>query len=45
MNVYVNPVNPSEATLNPRGGAVLIWILWLVALAFGWGAYLVAHLG
>jgi hypothetical protein len=45
VNVYVNPVNPSEATLNPRGGAVLIWILWLVALAFGWGAYLVAHLG
>jgi hypothetical protein len=45
VNVYVNPVNPSEATLNPRGGAALIWILWLVALAFGWGAYLVAQMG
>jgi hypothetical protein len=45
VDVYVNPANPSEATLDPRGGAALIWILWLVALAFGWAAYLVATRG
>jgi hypothetical protein len=43
VNVYVNPVNPSEATLNPRSGAALIWLLWLIALAFGTAAYYVAH--
>ena len=42
VNVYVNPANPSEATLDPRGGAWLVWILWLVALAFGWAAYFAA---
>jgi len=45
VNVYVNPANPSEATLDPRAGASLIWILWLVALAFCWAAYLVATRG
>ena len=45
VNVYVNPANPSEATLNPRGGVALIWILWLVAFAFWWGAYVVARMG
>jgi hypothetical protein len=45
VNVYVNPANPSEATLNPRGGVILIWILGLLALAF-WGlAYFVATRG
>jgi hypothetical protein len=43
VNVYVNPLNPSEATLNPRGGAVwILSILWLGALAFAWAAYYVA---
>jgi Protein of unknown function (DUF3592) len=42
---YVNPANPSEATLNPRGGVILIWFLGLLALAF-WGlAYFVATRG
>jgi F0F1-type ATP synthase membrane subunit c/vacuolar-type H+-ATPase subunit K len=43
VNVYVNPVNPSEATLNPRAGAGLVWILWLVALAFWMAAYYTAR--
>jgi hypothetical protein len=42
VNVYVNPANPSEATLNPRAGFVCV-LLWLVALAFWVGAYFVAH--
>jgi hypothetical protein len=45
VNAYVNPANPSEATLNPHGGVILIWILGLLALAF-WGlAYFVATRG
>jgi len=45
VNVHVNPANPSEATLNPRGGAFIIWILGVLALAF-WGlAYFVATRG
>lgn len=45
VNVYVNPANPSEATLNPRGGVILISILGLLALAF-WGlAWFVATRG
>jgi hypothetical protein len=45
VNVYVNPANPSEATLNPRGGVFIIWILGLLALTF-WGlAYFVATRG
>lgn len=45
VNVYVNPANPSEATLNPRGGVFIIWILGGLALAF-WGlAYFVAMRG
>ena len=45
VNVYVNPVNPSEATLNPRGGVFIIWILGGLAVAF-WGlAYFVATRG
>jgi hypothetical protein len=42
VNVYVNPANPSEATLDPRAGFFLIWILWLIALAFAATAYFVA---
>jgi hypothetical protein len=41
VNVYVNPANPSEATLNPRAGTVIA-ILWLGALGFGAAAYYVA---
>jgi hypothetical protein len=45
VNVYVNPANPSEATLNPRGGVFIIWILGGLAVAF-WGlAYFVATRG
>jgi hypothetical protein len=44
VNVYVNPANPSQATLNPRDGWYVYVILWLVALAFWAGAYHVAHM-
>jgi hypothetical protein len=44
VDVHVNPANPSEATLDPRAGAALIWLLWLVALAFAAVAYHVAHM-
>ena len=45
VNVYVNPLNPSEATLNPRGGVFITWILGGLAVAF-WGlAYFVATRG
>ena len=42
VKVYVNPVNPSEATLDPRAGAWLIWLLWLVSLGFCWASYFAA---
>jgi hypothetical protein len=43
VDVYVNPLNPSEATLNPRGGVVwIVLILWLAAFGFGWAAYYIA---
>jgi Protein of unknown function (DUF3592) len=45
VNVYVNPANPSEATLNPRGGVFIIWILGLLAVAFAAAAYFVATRG
>jgi hypothetical protein len=41
VNVYVNPANPSEATLNPRAGLVCA-ILWTGSLSFVWAAYYVA---
>ena len=34
MQVWVNPDNPSQATLQPRTGVV--WVLWLAAVAI-WG--------
>jgi Protein of unknown function (DUF3592) len=34
VKVWVNPGNPSEATLEPRTG--FVWVLWLAALAI-WG--------
>jgi hypothetical protein len=45
VKVYVNPANPSEATLNPRSGVWLIWILWLIAIGFGTASYYVARMG
>jgi hypothetical protein len=40
VKVYVNPANPSEATLDP--GVSFAWVLWLLALAFAWAAYFAA---
>lgn len=34
VKVYVNPANPSQATLEPRAG--FVWVLWLAAAAI-WG--------
>ena len=34
VKVWVNPDNPSQATLNPRAG--FVWVLWLAAVAI-WG--------
>ena len=34
VKVWVNPDNPSQATLEPRAG--FVWVLWLVAAAI-WG--------
>ncbi len=45
VNVYVNPANPSEATLDPRAGLWICMVLWLAALAFAAGAYGIAHMG
>ena len=44
VKVYVNPANPSEATLDPRDGWYVYVLLWLVALAFFAGAWHVAHM-
>jgi hypothetical protein len=41
VDVYVNPSNPSEATLKPGAGFV-VPLLWLAALAFWAGAYAIA---
>jgi hypothetical protein len=43
VKVWVNPDNPSDATLNP--GVPFGWLLWLVALALWLGAYLIATAG
>ena len=43
VNVYVNPANPSETTLNPRAGFVCLF-LWVVAMAFWAGAWHVARM-
>jgi hypothetical protein len=45
VDVYVNPLNPSEATLDPRSGTGIIWLLWLLATAFGAAAYCLATRG
>lgn len=43
VKVWVNPANPSEATLNPR--APFGWLLWLIALGLWAGAYWIATAG
>src|SRR6266700_486373 len=43
VKVWVNPDNPSDATLDP--GVPLGWLLWLVAAALWLGAYLIATAG
>jgi len=43
VKVYVNPANPSEATLNPGTG--FVWVLWIFVALFLAGAYLVATRG
>jgi hypothetical protein len=40
VKVWVNPDNPSEATLDPR--ASFVWLLWTVALALWLAAYWMA---
>jgi multisubunit Na+/H+ antiporter MnhG subunit len=43
VRVYVNPDNPSQATLEPRAG--FVWVLWLFVIAFAAGAYVFATRG
>ena len=43
VKVWVNPANPSEATLNPR--APFGWLLWLMALGFAGLSYYTAFHG
>lgn len=43
VEVWVNPVNPSEAILNPR--APFAWLLWLIAAGLWTVAYLMAASG
>lgn len=43
VRVWVNPANPSEATLNPS--VPFGWLLWLAALGLWAGAYLIATAG
>jgi Protein of unknown function (DUF3592) len=43
VRVWVNPDNPSEATLNPR--APFGWLLWLIAFGLWAAAYLIATAG
>jgi hypothetical protein len=43
VEVWVNPDNPSEATLNPRASFGLF--LWLIAFGLWAGAYLIATAG
>jgi Protein of unknown function (DUF3592) len=43
VKVWVNPDNPSEATLNPR--ASFGWLLWLIAFGLWAAAYLIATAG
>jgi hypothetical protein len=43
VKVWVNPANPSEATLNPR--SPFAWFLWLLAAGFAAMAFYVATQG
>jgi hypothetical protein len=43
VKVFVNPANPSEATLDPR--VKFGWMLWVIALGLWAGAYWIATAG
>lgn len=43
VKVYVNPDNPSEATMDPR--ASFVWVLWVCVAGFAAGAYFFATHG
>ena len=43
VKVWVNPANPSEATLNPR--SPFAWFLWLLAAGFAGLCYYTAFHG
>ena len=43
VKVWVDPGNPSEATLDPR--APFAWLLWLIAFGLWTAAYLIATAG
>ena len=43
VKVYVNPVNPAEATLDPR--ANFVWVIWICVAGFWTAAYWVATHG
>jgi Protein of unknown function (DUF3592) len=43
VTVFVNPANPSEATLNPA--VPFGWLLWVVAIGLWASAYLIATAG
>ena len=43
VKVFVNPANPSEATLDPR--VPFGWLLWVLAAGLWGGAYLMATAG
>ena len=43
VKVWVNPVNPSESTLDPR--ARFGWLLWLIAAGLWATAYFMAMAG
>ena len=43
VKVYVNPVNPADATLRP--GVPFVWLLWLCVAGFAAGAWHFATVG
>jgi hypothetical protein len=45
VEVHVNPDNPAEATLDPRGGGRIAWVLWGIAAIFAALALFVATRG
>jgi hypothetical protein len=43
VQVWVNPANPAEATLDPN--VRFVWLLWLCAAGFAAGAWYFATVG